>query len=207
MKKRIEENWGQDHLANEKLGQLLSKIDTDFAQEVRVKGCVHPDCGGKLHRADIKRRPRGLPGPQLRLTGGPDWDRRASFCCDREGCRRRHTPRSVRFLGRRVYAGFVIVLVSAMMHGLKPARVQRIREVLGIDERTLERWRQWWLTTFAQSSFWKAARARFMPRLCEQILPLSLGLCFEIERCDRLLELLKFLAPLTTASGGNNSLM
>jgi hypothetical protein len=82
------------------------------------------------------------------------------LCCAREGCRRRHTPASVRFMGRRVYAGLVVVLESAMLHGLNPERVQRLREVLGIDRRTLERWRQWWLVLFVESSFWREARAR-----------------------------------------------
>jgi hypothetical protein len=76
----------------------------------------------------------------------------------------------VRFLGRRVYAGLVVVLITAMIHGLKPARVRRIREALQIDSRTLKRWRQWWLDNFVRSSFWKAARARFMPLVCEQTL-------------------------------------
>ena len=76
--------------------------------------------------------------------GGPPWEVRFSFCCAKEGCRRRHTPGSVRFLGRRVYAGLIVVLVSAMLHGLNPERVQRLRKVLGIDWRTLGRWRQWW---------------------------------------------------------------
>jgi hypothetical protein len=102
----------------------------------------------------------------------------------------------VRFLGRRVYAGLVVVLVSAMAHGLKPERVHRLREVLGIDRRTLERWRQWWLVIFVESSFWKEARARFLPPLCPQTLPWSLCLSFAVgKRRDRLLELLKFLAP------------
>ncbi len=103
----------------------------------------------------------------------------------------------MRFLGRRVYAGFVVVLVSAMVHGLKPARVQQIREGLAIDRRTLERWREWWRTTLVKSSFWKSARARFLPPLCEETLPWSLGLRFAIERPERLVDLLKFLAPLT----------
>ena len=50
----------------------------------------------------------------------------SAFVATREGCRRRHTPPSVRFLGRRVYAGLVVVLVSAMHHGLKPERVQML---------------------------------------------------------------------------------
>ena len=36
-----------------------------------------------------------------------------------------------------------------------------LRERLGIDGRTLERWRTWWLVTFVESGFWKEARARF----------------------------------------------
>jgi hypothetical protein len=86
-----------------------------------------------------------------------------------------------------------------MAHGLKPERVHRLRQELGIDRRTLDRWRQWWLVIFVESSFWKEARARFLPPLCQRTLPWSLCLSFAVrERRDRLLELLKFLAPLTT---------
>jgi hypothetical protein len=101
-------------------------------------------------------------------------------------------------MGRRVYAGLVVVLVAAMTHGLKPERVQRLREALGIDRRTLERWRQWWLGLFVNSSFWRDARARFMPPLSAQTMPLSLCLSFEVEKRQRLIELLLFLAPITT---------
>jgi hypothetical protein len=58
---------------------------------------------------------------------------------------------SVRFLGRRVYAGLVVVLITVMIHGLQPARVGRIRETLQIDSRTLKRWRQCWLDNFVRS--------------------------------------------------------
>ena len=158
-------------------------------------GCPH--CGGPLYRADYKRKPRG----------GPLWDWRFSFCCGQDGCRRRRTPESVRFLGRRVYAGLVVVLLSAMVHGLTADRVRRIREVLKLDPRTLERWRQWWLDNFVRSRFWKAARARFMPPLCEQTLPLSLALSFEVQRRDRLLALLEFLAPITTPAAWKGLVM
>jgi len=50
-----------------------------------------------------------------------------------------------------------------------------------------------------QSPFWKGARARFMPLLCEKALPRSLCEAFGIQRRDRLLDLLKFLRPITTA--------
>lgn len=172
---------------------FFAKVDADLAEAERVKGCRHcPE--GKLHRSDYKRKPRGVPS-------WPDEPKRISFCCDCEGCRRRHTPPSVRFLGRRVYGGVVAVLIPAMRHGLKPERVAQIRQALDlkIDRRTLERWRQWWLGLFVGSTFWKEARARFMPPLCPKTLPLSLCLSFAVEeRRDRLLELLKFLSPITT---------
>ena len=189
------ETWYQSHLANQQLRQLLEKVDADLAKEACQKGCLY--CEGKLHRADYDRKPRG----------GPQWDRRFSFCCAQEDCRRRCTPESVRFLGRRVYAGLVVVLVTVIIHGLKPARVRRIREVLQIDSRTLKRWRQWWLDTFVRSTFWKAARARFMPVVCEQTLPLSLWLSFEVEERDRLLAVLEFLRPITTPAAWKEQAM
>jgi hypothetical protein len=186
LKNRLEENWCQCHLADQHLYQLLEKVDADLTEKARQEGCLL--CGGTLHRGDYARKPRG----------GAQWDTRFSLCCATEGCRRRHTPPSVRFMGRRVYAGLVVVLVSAMIHGLKPQRVQRLHEVLGIDRRTLKRWRQWWLGLFVESSFWKEVRARFMPPLCQKTLPLPLCVSFEVERRDRLLDLLLFLAPITT---------
>jgi hypothetical protein len=89
------------------------------------------------------------------------------------------------------------VLITTVIHGLKPGRVRRIREALQIDSRTLKRWRQWWLDSFVSSSFWKSAWARFMPPLSERTLPLSLWLRFQLEGRDRLLAVLQFLRPIT----------
>jgi hypothetical protein len=186
-----EENWGQCDLANPQLHQFLEKVDWDLAEKIRQGGCLH--CPGKLHGARYKRKPRSGAKKIEKIY-------RASFCCDQDGCRKRHTPPSVRFLGRRIYWGVVVVLVSAAHHGIKPERMRVLREALGIDRRTLERWREWWLETFVQSSFWKIARARFLPLVSEKTLPLSLGRAFQLDRRDRLLELLKFLSPLTTTS-------
>jgi hypothetical protein len=193
--KHYGESWCQKHLADQELFQLQEKVDADLTEEARSKGCLL--CGGKLHRSDYERKPRG----------GPQWDVRFSLCCAQEGCRRRHTPPSVRFMGRRVYAGLVVVLVSAMLHGLKPERVKLLREALGIDRRTLERWRQWWLGRFVESSFWQEARARFMPPLCLKTMPLSLCESFEVQRRDRLLDLLKFLTPITTPAAWKELVM
>ena len=189
------ESWCQNQLADQQLCQLLEKVDLDLAEQAHQQGCLF--CGGKLHRADYDRKPRG----------GPEWDYRYSFCCAREGCRRRRTPELVRFMGRRVYAGLVVVLVSARVHGLKPERVARLREALGIERRTLERWHQWWRVTFVESSFGRAARARFLPPLCPRTRPGLLGLSFQVQRRDRRLALLRFLAPLTTPSAWQELVM
>ena len=74
--------------------------------------------------ADYDRKPRG----------GPQWERRYQLLLRQEkiagdGILRR---RCVSW-GGRVYAGLVVVLVSAMIHGLKPERVRRMREALRID--------------------------------------------------------------------------
>jgi len=70
---------------------------------------------------------------------------------------------SVRFLGRKVYLGAVVVLVSALRQGPSPTRVRVLHELFGVGERTLRRWRQWWQQVFTAGSFWRAARGRFMP--------------------------------------------
>ena len=95
-----------------------------------------------------------------------------------------------------MYVGIVVVLVSAMMHGLAPHRVERLRQVLGIDVRTLKRWRTWWLENFAGSGFWKGARGRFRSPVDEKIMPLSLLEAFGANR-EGLLKLMEFLSPIT----------
>jgi hypothetical protein len=91
------------------------------------------------------------------------------------------------------------VLMTAMTRGLKPHRIRAIREQLGIGRRTLQRWRRWWVTSFVNTRFWKAARARFMPSVCEGSLPQPLVERFGAESPGGLLRLLEFLAPLTSA--------
>lgn len=98
-----------------------------------------------------------------------------------------------------------------MLNGLNAERVRRIRQLLNtrdeLSRRTLERWRQWWLNTFVRSSFWKEARARFMPPVCEKALPNSLCARFEIEERGQLVALLKFLAPITTPTAWKELVM
>lgn len=103
-------------------------------------------------------------------------------------------------MGRRVYVAVVVVLLSALRHGVTPARARLLREKLGIERRTLERWRQWWLEHFVESRFWRAARSRFKAAVRETALPLSLCEAFEIETRERLLDLLRFLWPLSASA-------
>lgn len=70
------------------------------------------------------------------------------------------TPQSIRFLGRKVYFGAIVVLVAAMLGGASPRRRQRLRELCGADNRTLARWRMWWAEVFSQTSVGKNLLAR-----------------------------------------------
>jgi len=180
-------------LRDSSLYQFLLTIDQGFAAEARADGC---SCGGRLHQANYDRKPRGGPS-DLR----PEYGKRLSFCCALEGCRSRKTPPSVRFLGRRVYLGAVVLLVSAMQGGITDQRAARLRELLGVSRRTLWRWRSWWRESFPESGFWKRTRDRFMPPLNDGTLPASLVDRFsgEDDR-SRLIHALSFLAPLTTQS-------
>jgi hypothetical protein len=126
---------------------------------------------------------------------------RFSFCCAEEGCRRRHTPPSLRFLGRRVYLGAIVVLACAMQQGATPVRARRLRELLGVSERTLSRWRQWWQSTLVESDFWKAAKAFFMPLAQPGGFPLSLLERFGGDEEKQLVALLRFLKPVSTTAG------
>jgi len=164
------------------------RMDRALLDEMRSKACRR--CGKPLHTSDFGRKPRGGPAGL-----GEEADVRFSLCCAR--CRKRHTPPSVRFLGRKVYLGATMVLVSAMRHGATPARMRKLREHLGVSRRTVERWRRWWRETFAESPFWRAGRATFMPPVDPALLPASLLERFCGDCGARLLALLRFLGPIT----------
>ena len=178
-------------LQDSRLYPFLFTIDREFAEQARAAGC---HCSGRVHRADYDRKPRGGPSGL-----GPEYERRFSFCCAREGCRNRKTPPSVRFLGRRVYLGAVVLLVSAMQGGITERRAAELQQRIGVSRRTLWRWRSWWREAFPSSEFWKRERGRFMPSLNASTLPASLHERFtgEDDR-SRLIQALSFLAPLTT---------
>jgi hypothetical protein len=174
-------------LQDPKFFQLLKRIDQELAAQARAGGCLF--CNGVLHCANYPRKPRAcLPEAQ------DDYATRFSFCCN--VCRRRCTAMSVRFLGRRVYVGLAVVLVSARHAGQIPAAA-RLGEALAIPIRTLERWRQWWQSDFALTPLWQAQCARFLPPVANDRLPGGLLDRFAGEAQEALMRLLVFLTPLT----------
>lgn len=188
-------------LSDSSFWEVLLRLDEETAAEVQARGC--PYCGAAIHSARYPRKPRGV----ARAVLGPHYEHRLSFCCSRDGCRRRTTPPSVRFLGRRVYLGAIVVLVSALSHGLDDRRVARLEAVFPVSRRTLQRWRRWWCTTFTHSAFWRAMQGRFAGALDPRRLPASLLERFATKdwRIQLLLGL-GFLAPMSTSSSSYSML-
>ena len=172
---------------------FLQQCDEDLASATRASGC--PRCGGRLHSARYPRKPRGCP-----RTLDAAYGIRLSLCCSVEGCRRRSTPASVRFLDRRVYLGAVVIVASVLRHGATPVRASRLRELFGVDRRTLERWRLWWQTMFSESPFWRSVRGRFATAVQRSALPVSLLERFGGDAHQRLVGLLQFLSPLGSST-------
>jgi hypothetical protein len=175
--------------------RLLLRIDQELAEQARALCC--PQCGGVLHSARYPRKPRGI-SPAARS----DCDSRLSFCCAQ--CRRRTTPVSVRFLGRRVYVAAVMVTVSVMRAGASSASARRELRALGVPWSTIRRWRHWWRTEFVALPLWQLGRAQFMPPVDDAQLPASV-----LERFagtvpgEALMNLLHWLSPLTSRTAFN----
>ena len=170
----------------------LERCDEDIARGRQSQGCR---CGGPLHQGHFQRKPRGGSAAL-----GAMFDRRFSYCCGH--CRTRTTPPSLRFLGRKVYLGAIVLLLPAVGRRLPPGVVAALRRVLGPSVRTLRRWLAWWTEVFTRTPFWKVARARLMPIVDEVELPASL-----VERFDTghdyadVERMLAFIGPVTTATG------
>lgn len=165
-----------------KLWSRLSKLDEELAAEVSRGGCRR--CGGRLDRADYPRKPRGPLGESEER-----YCRRISFCC--AACRRRTTPPSVRFLGRKVYVGAVVVASCVRL-------LLGAGDLLGVAARTVGRWLSFWRDELVAAPFWRAARGRLMPPVDDERLPLSLLERFGGLGLDGMVKVLTFVAPMTT---------
>ena len=174
---------------------LLLRVDEDLAAQARAAGCRV--CGQSVHAGNFRRKARGVPRGLEQ-----DYAWRLSFCCARRECRKRLTPSSVRFLGRKVYLGAVVVLVSALRCGVTPTRIARIAELLGVSRRTVDRWRRWWTEVFPQTRCWAAGSGLFSIPVSSAQLPQSLLERFAGPLQSALQALLRFMLPVT---GGDHA--
>lgn len=175
---------------------LLEQEDERIARCVADEGCPH--CEGPLYRGDYDRKPRG----GLLAEGAETSIVRFSLCCGREGCRRRATPPSLRFLGRRVYVGAVVIMACVLARVHKAAAV--LRRMTGVPERTVRRWLSWWQGAFVSTEVFIAVRARLIG-VAVDALPTSIldGLAGTAEQ--RVQTMLVLLAPLTTGTVADGS--
>jgi len=113
--------------------QSLRQFDRELFLTTQAQGCPH--CGGPLDTANYSRKTRGM---------SQENELRYSLCCRREGCRRRRTPRSVRFLGRKVYGAWIVILAVDFCHelGMKGK----------IARQTIARWKIFWKQRLSTSS-------------------------------------------------------
>ena len=186
-------------LQSPKQYQHFERIDRDIAAGYALTPCrkcrPRRRKPGTLHRSNYTRKPRGFAAGKEPATCMRD-----SFCCSAEGCRKRTTPPSVRFMKSRLYLGVVVALVAAMRHGPNAVRMKVLEDHLGVDRTTVARWCRWWREDFVDTPFWKGFRRMLVPRPDATLLPGSLW-----ERWGRtragMLEMLKALGPITTATG------
>jgi hypothetical protein len=109
-------------LLNSSFHSLLNAIDQELLNKAQEAGC--PFCDGRLDRADYPRSPLGIPA-QFRES----YDERFSLCCVE--CRKRTTPPSVRFFGRRWYPAPVLVLISLLTLGINDYRLGQLKRHFG----------------------------------------------------------------------------
>lgn len=176
----------------------LLVIDTLAAQALRARGC--PYCvAGPLHAANWPRKVRGL-GEASERAG--QYDTRLGLCCGREGCRRRTTPPSVRFGGRRVYAFVVFVLASAAMNEASESATGGRMDIsdFRVPVSTLSRWSRFWRTDFAHHPWFVQLSACMESPLDKTRLPRALLERFSASRYSALESTLRLIAPWTTAT-------
>lgn len=178
----------------------LTTVDRAIVERAAQEPCR--ECGGRLHRGDYPRKLRGA----LIAPAAEAFDRRFSLCCGRDGCRRRATPPSVRFLGRRLYVGAVVILASVV--ALAAASVRAAERATGIAARTSRRWLRWWRGPFTASAVFVELSGRLVPSPSRSALPTSLLERLPGDPATRMRRLLAWLAPITTASwpGGSRLL-
>ena len=110
--------FARSTFSNARVWAFLKQVDAAEARVCRSAGC--PRCGGVLHSATYPRKPHGLAA-SLRHDA-----RRFSFCC--AACRRRVTPPSSRFFGRRFRVAPLVYLLGVIRG--RSARSRLLRSLI-----------------------------------------------------------------------------
>lgn len=176
-------------LADATFYNSLIALDRIIAEQVKQSGCLF--CHSNLHQSHYPRKPRGVPEGTH-----SDYPFRFSYCCGQEGCRKRFTPPSMRFLSRKVYSSVIIFLVFLLKSKTDELKVDELNLLLGtsLSVETVRRWRNFWVKEVSQSHTWK--RAAFSHGMA-QTLPASLLAQFQQVLNSSLKMALKWMLPLT----------
>ncbi len=183
-------------LINKSLFFHLYEYDKQIAKQCRKNPC--PYCGETLHFANYFRKPRGEP------NGVPEnYFVRFSLCCGAEGCRRRVTPPSCRFLGRKIYWFPVIVCVVFDMQNPNKESIglEKLPIVFRPSRNTLGRWLDFFRHIFPSSGQWVSIRGQVPASVKNDELPIGLLNYFSKVKSNlkkALISCLKFLSQ-----GGN----
>jgi len=141
------------------------KKDQQAAERARRQRC--PLCGGPLHCAYYRRKPRGSP-----VEIPAEYRVRMSLCCGRDGCRHRVLPPSCLFMGRKVHWRVVILVVMAIRQRQSPrTTVERIEELCEVPVRTVVRWTAFFRDEFPDSRAWQRRRGRVSSVVSSAALP------------------------------------
>jgi hypothetical protein len=176
---------------------VLLELDRRAAAQVRSAGCPH--CRGPLYAAHYPRKARGVSEEAVEAG---QYEVRLSLCCGREGCRKRATPPSVRFDGRRVYAALAVLLLS--LSSRERSELDGSAELVQPEPApswpTRARWLSWWRADVLQTAWFAVLRGRLVRPVDVERLPSSLLMMFGGSIRDQCRSLLCALSPLTTRS-------
>lgn len=175
-------------LGNVEFHERLWLADVELAEQMRRRGCPRRHCDGRLHRANFRRKVRGV------IVGGPQFEKRLGLCCGR--CRRRVLPPTVRFFGRSSYA-FVAVLVATATALL--GAVATGAALVGAAWCTVSRWLLFLQCHLAVHPQWQATRGRLPAEVSLARMPLALVEVFGVSQTEPAwLAALHWLSPITT---------
>jgi len=181
-----------DHVS---LYQCLHCVDVELADKVRAKRC--PLCGGPLHSARYERQPRG-EGDGVEIP--EEFRLRLGLCCG--WCRRRTLPPSCLYLGRKVFWGCAVMLVTAAAQGLGSYTITELSARFDVSRRTVKRWVSFFDVLFPSSAAWQRLRGRVGVEVRTEELPRGLLAWFLANSTDEQSAVVSCLAALAQASGG-----